>query len=70
MQQLTVSVPDNKIAFFMDLAKNLGFSVQHAPKDMLTEKQVEMVNEARKGIKDNPSSFLDWDDARKMLKIG
>jgi hypothetical protein len=28
MQQLIVNIPDNKIAFFMDLAKNLGFTIE------------------------------------------
>lgn len=30
MQQLTVNIPDNKIAFFMDLAKNLGFTIENS----------------------------------------
>ena len=70
MQQLTVNIPDSKIAFFMDLAKNLGFTVEKSiQKNVLTEKQIDLVNEARKQIKENPDQYLDWDDARKTLNI-
>lgn len=65
MQQLTVHIPDNKIAFFMDLVKNLGFTVE---KSVLTNKQIELVNDARSNIKDDPDQFLDWDEVRKTLK--
>jgi len=69
MQQLTVNIPDNKIDFFMDLAKNLGFTVEkNTQKNVLTDKQVELVNEARRKIKERPDEFLDWDDVRKTLK--
>jgi len=68
MQQLTVNIPDNKIAFFIDLAKNLGFTIENSQqKNVLTQKQIDLVNDARKQIKDNPGSFLDWDEARKTL---
>jgi len=69
MQQLIVNIPDSKIAFFMDLAKNLGFTVENSTeKNVLTDKQIDLVKDARKQIKENPDSFLDWDEARKTLK--
>ncbi len=52
----------------MDLAKNLGFTVEKREKNVLNKEQIELVNEARKQIKENPDSFLDWDEARKNLK--
>ena len=68
MQQLTVNIPDNKIDFFMDLAKNLGFTIENKKeKNVLTKKQIDLVNEARKKIKENPDHFLDWEEARKTL---
>ncbi len=70
MQQLTINIPDNKIAFFIDLANNLGFTIENSTqKSVLTQKQIDLVNEARKQIKENPDSFLDWDDARKTIRI-
>ncbi len=68
MQQLTVHIPESKVDFFMDLAKNLGFKVENnVQKNVLTEKQIELVKEARKKIKDEPSEFLDWDDVRSSI---
>ncbi len=49
----------------MDLVKNLGFTVE---KSVLTNKQIELVNDARSNIKDDPDQFLDWDEVRKTLK--
>ena len=37
--------------------------------NILTEKQIELVNEARKQIKENPDQFSDWEEARKSLNI-
>ncbi len=70
MQHLTINIPDNKVTFFTDLVKNLGFTIEGSlPKNILTEKQIDLVNEARKQIKENPDSFKDWDEARKTLNI-
>jgi hypothetical protein len=69
MQQLTVNIPDNKIAFFIDLAKNLGFTIENSQqKNVLTQRPIDLVNEARKQIKENPGSFLDWEEASQKLK--
>lgn len=55
------SYPNNKIDFFIDLATNLGFRIENnLQKNVLTQMQIELVEKARKNIKDNPESFLDW----------
>jgi len=70
MQQLIVNIPDSKIAFFIDLAKHLGFTVENSTEEnVLTAKQIDLVKEAHKQIKENPDSFLDWDEARKTLNV-
>ena len=70
MQKLIINIPDNKMAFFMDLAKNLGFTIEKsAQKNVLTEKQIDLVNQARMQLKENPAGYLDWDEARKTLKV-
>jgi hypothetical protein len=70
MQHLTINIPDNKVDFFTDLVKNLGFTIENpVQKNVLTDKQMELVNDARRQIKENPDSFLDWEEARKTLKI-
>ncbi len=54
----------------MDLAKNLGFTIEKsAQKNVLTEKQIDLVNQARMQLKENPAGYLDWDEARKTLKV-
>jgi len=68
MQQVTVHVPDNKIAFFIDLATNLGFKVDNNIREqVLTERQIELVNEARKMVVEQPDSFADWEEVHKQL---
>ena len=70
MQQVIINIPDNKMAFFTDLAKNLGFTIEKSKhKSVLTEKQIDLVNQARQQLKENPDSYLDWDEARKTLKV-
>jgi hypothetical protein len=70
MQQLTVHIPENKIAFFMELAHNLGFKVDNSvPKNVLTQEQIKLVNVERKKMKEDPEHFLDWEEARKTFKL-
>jgi len=70
MQQLTINIPDNKISFFLDLAKNLGFTIEERTQNsVLTKHQIDLVNDARRSIKEHPEQFLDWEEARKTLKI-
>ena len=51
----------------MELAQNLGFKVDN--NNILSPEQIRLVNEERKKIKDDPTHFLDWEDARKTLKF-
>jgi hypothetical protein len=67
MQELTLKIPDNKLSFFMELIKSLGF-VQ-IEQEVLTPHQKEQVNQERKLVKENPHFMLDWDDAQKLLKV-
>lgn len=74
MQQLTVRIPDSRVPFFIELARNLGIEV--APDNSSTESspalsaaQIELVEAERQKIKDNPDYLLDWEDARKTLRL-
>ena len=70
MQQFTIHIPDNKIDFFTDLVANLGFTIETSiQKNVLTEKQIDLVNDARKQITENPDRFIDWEEARKTLNV-
>jgi len=72
MQNLTVKIPDNKLAFFLELVNSLGFvkvEKQEAPATVLSQEQVKLVEEERQKIKNNPDYLLDWNEARKSLKL-
>ena len=55
MQQLPDNIPDNKPAF------------KTAHENVLTHEQTELVNEARKKIKEDPVQFFDWEKVRKII---
>jgi len=70
MQQLTVHIPDNKMAFFIELATSLGFKVDKGARtNILTKEQIDLVNVERKKIKDEPDNFIDWEEARKTFNL-
>lgn len=72
MQNLTVKIPDNKLAFFLELIDSLGFvkvEKEEAVNNVLSQEQVKLVEEERKKIMDNPDYLLDWNKARKSLKL-
>lgn len=72
MQNLTVKIPDNKLAFFLELINSLGFvkvEKEEAVTNVLSQEQVKLVEEERKKIKNNPDYLLDWNEARKSLKL-
>jgi hypothetical protein len=66
MQQLTFHVPDNKVAFFMELAQNLGIKVDN---NILTREQIDLVKIELSKITDNPADFTEWSEARKTLNL-
>jgi hypothetical protein len=72
MQNLTVKIPDNKLAFFLELINSLGFvkvEKEEAATNVLSQEQIKLVEEERKKIKNNSDHLLDWNDARKSLKL-
>lgn len=66
MHELILKIPDNKLSFFMELVKSLGF-VQ-IENEVLSPHQKEMVNLERNRMKENAEYLLDWEVARKALK--
>ena len=72
MQNLTVKIPDNNLAFFLELVNSLGFvkvEKQEAPAQVLSKEQIKLVEEERQKVKQNPDYLLDWNEARKSLKL-
>lgn len=72
MQNLTVKIPDNKLAFFLELVNSLGFvkvEKEEAATNVLSQEQINLVEEERRNIKNNPDYLLDWNEVRKSLKL-
>lgn len=61
MPQITLDIPDNKLAFFMELVKNLGFVKLSGTSGLLSEEQVRLVEDARKKARENPENATDWE---------
>ncbi|HRP88679.1 MAG TPA: hypothetical protein PKX92_01435 [Edaphocola sp.] len=70
MQNLTVQIPDSKLDFFLELVNSLGFvkvEKQETPATILSQEQIELVEETRKKIKKHPEDLTDWETARKQI---
>jgi len=68
MQQVTINVPDNKLDFFKELIHNLGFTQKETTsQNVLTPRQIQLVEETRKQIKENPDTLLDWEDIQHQI---
>ena len=64
MKEITLKVPEKKVAFLLELARQHGFEVAH--QDVIPE---DHKNEVRNRIKRNHlDSMQDWDEARKTLR--
>lgn len=70
MQNLQVTIPDNKLPFFLELLNSLGFAKvkqQEVSSIILSKEQLMLVEKERTEIKNNPDYLLDWEDAQKSL---
>lgn len=66
MKEITLKVPDQKLSFFMELVKQLGFEV--AQHDIaIPEEHKTIVRERIK--KSKPEDYIPWEEARKQLKF-
>lgn len=52
----------------MELVQSLGFvKVDKSANNILSAKQIQMVEETRRKITENPDALTDWDTARKQI---
>ena len=63
MHEITLKVPDQKLSFFMELVKNLGFEV--TDEFEIPEFQKEIVRERIRNSK--VENLVSWEDAKKQL---
>jgi hypothetical protein len=68
--QVTLNIPDGKMAFFMELVKNLGFIKMESTtaNSGLTKRQRELVDIEVQKAEDDPDYMLDFETAWKTLK--
>ena len=73
MARIVIDIPDNKLGFFMELIKNLGFA--KIAKETKTSYLVDIPEAHQKLVMDrftkvrkNPDKLMDWDEAKKKLK--
>lgn len=72
MQSINVLIPDHKLVFFLELMDSLGFvklEGQEALYNILSKEQMQMVEEERQKIKNNPEYLLDWKEVQKSIKL-
>jgi len=70
MKAFTVYIPEDKVQFFMELAKSLRFKVKEEKVNELelSEAHKSVLNERLENYKNNPDSYQDWNDAQKDIE--
>lgn len=67
MKEVTLKIPDNKVAFFMELIKQLGLELSEE-KD-IPEEHKRLVRERMKISEANPSRLIEWDVIKDDFKF-
>jgi len=70
MRPFTVYVPENKVPFFMELARSLRFKVKEGKTEdiELSEAHKAILDERLENYKNNPASYQDWEDVQKDIE--
>ena len=67
MKQLTLHIPDNQYAFFMELVQKLGFvKIEEAG---ISEEHQKIVRDRMKKSSQDPDRLLDWDQVQDHLRL-
>lgn len=69
MSRITLEIPDNKLDFFMELVRNLGFVSlnKDTTEHVLSARQRELVDAEILKAKENPAYMLDWKTAQQQI---
>lgn len=65
MKKVTLKIPDNKLDFFLELVKQLGFEVSEEVE--IPEEHKEIVRERMRTAK--VEDMVPWKEARKQLNV-
>ena len=68
MKEVTLKIPDNKLAFFMELTKQLGFEVFVGDVE-ITDAHKELVRSRVRKANENPERLLAWDEVQDGFKF-
>ena len=68
MKEVTLKIPDNKLAFFMELTKQLGFEVIVGDVE-ITDAHKELVRSRIQKANENPERLLVWDEVQDGFKF-
>jgi hypothetical protein len=69
MKRYTITIPDDKEETFIEMMKHIDY-IEDIVDDLtydITEEEKEIVRERIKKYKNNPESYLNWDDIEKQL---
>lgn len=68
MTNFNISIPDQKVEFFKELIRNLGFAKIESVDDFdIPEHHKKILDERLKHLNENPESLRDWEDVKKEL---
>ncbi|KAA5532535.1 hypothetical protein F0919_17275 [Taibaiella lutea] len=67
--QVVLDIPENRLAFFMELVNSLGFvnSTEKAERNPLTRHQMDLVDIEVQKAKDDPNYMLDWEEVKHRI---
>jgi len=68
MAHFSVTVPENKVPFFKELLQNLDLEAEQVDDFELTEGQKAIIDQRLENYKNNPGSYLDWEDVQKDIE--
>jgi hypothetical protein len=72
MKQYTITIPDDKKEFFLELINSLGFAIQEGGSFTVEDAQVhqwqiDIVEQRMKNASDK--TMLDWDDVKNNFRL-
>ena len=67
MREVTLKIPEQKLAFFMELIKQLGLEVSDSV--TITQEQMDLVRDRIRKSNQNPERLLDWENVQDNFQF-
>jgi len=68
MTNFNISIPDQKVEFFKELLKNLGFAkIESVDDSDIPEHHKKILDDRLRRLNDNPELTRDWEEVKKDL---